>query len=57
MFSMRIESAMRSGSRYFGGARSKRFATLRNVPKLLFWGQDRARKVCRFSVFVGYLTK
>ena len=25
---------------YFGGARSKAFATLRNVPKLLFGGQD-----------------
>ena len=25
---------------YFGGARSKEFATLRNVPKLLFWGEN-----------------
>ena len=42
---------------YFGGARSKGFATLRNVPKLLFLGQDWARKVCWFSVLFGYLTK
>ena len=46
-----------SGSYYFGGAPSKGFATLRNVPKLIFLGQDWARKVCRFSVLFGYLTK
>ena len=45
------------GADYFGGARSKGFATLRNVPKLLFWGQDWARKVYRFSVLFGCLTK
>ena len=28
---------------YFGGARSKEFARLRNVPKLTFLGQDKAR--------------
>ena len=28
---------------YFGGARSKEFATLRNVSKLTFLGQDKAR--------------
>ena len=37
---------------YFGGTRSKGFATLRNVSKLTFLGQDWARKVCRFSVFL-----
>ena len=37
---------------YFGGARSKGFATLRNVSKLTFLGQDWARKVCRFSVYL-----
>ena len=42
---------------YCGGARSKGYATLRNVPKLLFLGQDWARKVCRFSVLFSYLTK
>ena len=42
---------------YFGGAQSKGFATLRNVSKLTFFWQDRARKVCRFSVLFGYLTK
>ena len=42
---------------YFGGARSKAFATLRNVSKLTFLGQDWARKVCRFSVLFGSLTK
>ena len=26
-------------------------------PKLLFWGQDWARKVCRFYVLFDYLTK
>ena len=35
---------------YLGGASSKEFATLRNVPKLLFWGEDWARKVLEFSV-------
>ena len=29
-------------SNYFGGARSKEFAMLRNVSKLTFWGQDLA---------------
>ena len=33
---------------YFGGAQSKGFATLRNVPELTFLGQDWARKVFRF---------
>ena len=42
---------------YFGTARSKGFATLRNVSMLTFLGQDWARKVCRFSVLFGYLTK
>ena len=42
---------------YFGGARSKGFVTLRNVLKLIFLGQDWARKVCRFSVLFGCLTK
>ena len=42
---------------YFGGARSKGFATLRNVSKLHFFLQDWASKVCRFSVLFGYLTK
>ena len=42
---------------YFGGARSKGFATLRNVSKLHFFWQDWASKVCRFSVLFGYLTK
>ena len=42
---------------YFGGERSKGFATLRNVSKLTFLGQDWERKVCRFSVLLGYLTK
>ena len=37
---------------YFGGARSKGFATLRNVSKLTFLGQDWACKVCRFSVYL-----
>ena len=37
--------------------RSKGFATLRNVSKLTFLGQDWARKVGRFSVIFGYLTK
>ena len=41
---------------YFGGARSKGFATFRNVSKLTFWGQDWARQVCGFSVLFGYLT-
>ena len=30
---------------------------VRNVPKLLFLGQDWAPKVCRFSVLFGYLRK
>ena len=30
---------------YFGGARSKGFATVRNVSKLTFLGQDWAPKV------------
>ena len=42
---------------YFCGARSKAFVMLRNVPKMLFWGQDWARKICRFSVLFGSLTK
>ena len=42
---------------YFGGARSKGFATLRNVSKLTFLRQDWARKVCRFPVLFGSLTK
>ena len=33
-------TSSRSEVFYFGGARSKGFATPRNVPKLLFWGQD-----------------
>ena len=41
---------------YFGGARSKGFATLKNVSKLPFL-TDWASKVCRFSVPFGYLTK
>ena len=35
----------------------KGFARLRKVPKLLFLGQDWARKVCRFSALFGYLTR
>ena len=43
---------------YFGGARSKGFATLRNVSKLPFFVKiNWARKVCRFSVLFGYLTR
>ena len=42
---------------YFCGARSKAFVMLRNVPKMLFLGQDWARKICRFSVLFGSLTK
>ena len=42
---------------YFGGARSKGFAALRNISKLTFFLQDWAREVCRFSVLFGYLTK
>ena len=38
---------------YFGGAQSKGFARLRNVSKSTFLGQDWARKVCRFSVFLA----
>ena len=44
-------------SRYFGTAQSKGFATLRNVTKLTFLRQDWVRKICRFSVLFGYLTK
>ena len=42
---------------YFGGARSKGFAALGNVSKLLFLGLDWARKVCRllFLVLFGEL--
>ena len=42
---------------YFGGARRKGFATLRNVSKLQFFDKIWASKVCRFSVLFGYLTK
>ena len=44
---------------YFGGVwrRSKGFATLRNVSKVTFFWQYWARKLCRFSVLFGYLTK
>ena len=42
---------------YFGGAPSKGFATLRNVSKLTFLGQDWAHKVCKCLVLFGYLTK
>ena len=42
---------------YFGRARSEGFATLRNVSKLKFLGQDWACKVCRFLVLFSYLTK
>ena len=42
---------------YFGRARSEGFATLRNVSKLEFLGQDWACKVCRFLVLFSYLTK
>ena len=41
---------------YFGGARSKGFATLRNVSKLQFFDKIGASKVCRFSALFGYLT-
>ena len=37
---------------YFGGARSKGFAAIGNVPKLLFLGQDWTRKVFRLLFFV-----
>ena len=42
---------------YFGGARSKGLVTLRTVSKSTFLGQDWARKVCRFAVLFGHLTK
>ena len=45
------------GTFYFGGARSKGFVTLRTVSKSTFLGQDWARKVCRFAVLFGHLTK
>ena len=46
-----------SSIHYFGGARSKGFAAIGNVPKLLFLGQDWARKVFRllFLVLFGEL--
>ena len=54
----KIENAnSRSTRYYFGGARSKGFAKLSSVSKSTFLGQDWARKVCRFSVLFGYLTK
>ena len=35
---------------YFGGARSKRIATLRNVPKLLFWDRIGHAKSAGFGI-------
>ena len=42
--------AVRVKAFYFGGARREGFATLRNVSKLTFLGQDCACKVCRLLV-------
>ena len=39
-----VSGAINKRGFYFGGARSKGFATLRNVPKLLFGGQNWARE-------------
>ena len=52
MYKFQLMAMVRCFSFYFGGARSKLFATLRNVLKLLSWGQDWARKVCRFFGFI-----
>ena len=30
-------------------------ATLRNVPKLLFWGRNWSCKVCRYSALFGFI--
>ena len=46
-----------SGHHYFSGAQSKGLATLRNVQKWLFLGQDWAHEVRRFSVLVGFFTR
>ena len=42
---------------YFGGVRSKGFATLRNVSKLPFFDKIGHAKSVGFSVLFGYLTK